>query len=69
MEIKYKDHVVKYSDSFKRVTIDPNYVTRINNFVTDLVETIAKLSYQLDLVRFHPVNSTLHFCQVIKPSK
>ena len=42
MEIKYKDHVVKYSDSFKRVTIDPNYVTRINNFVTDLVETKVK---------------------------
>lgn len=38
MAKSYKDYVVKYSDSFKRVVLDLDYVEQIKNFVTELVK-------------------------------
>lgn len=38
MKRNYDECVTKYSDSFVRVVLDPGYVSRIQNFVTELVE-------------------------------
>ena len=38
----YDECVTKYSDSFVRVVLDPGYVSRIQNFVTELVEAKSK---------------------------
>lgn len=37
MKRNYDECVTKYSDSFVRVVLDPGYVSRIQNFVTELV--------------------------------
>lgn len=42
MKRNYDECVTKYSDSFVRVVLDPGYVSRIQNFVTELVEAKAK---------------------------
>lgn len=42
MKRNYDECVTKYSDSFVRVVLDPGYVSRIQNFVTELVEAKSK---------------------------
>lgn len=42
MKRNYDECVTKYSDSFVRVVLDPGYVSRIQNFVTELVEAKFK---------------------------
>jgi len=41
MKRSYEEYVTKYSDSFVRVGVNPEYVSRINNFVTELIEAKA----------------------------
>ncbi len=42
MPITYEDYVTKYSDSFQRITIDSDYVSKINSFVADLIKAKAE---------------------------
>lgn len=42
MKRNYDECVTKYSDSFVRDALDTKYVSRIQNFITKLVETKAK---------------------------
>nr|DAJ95802.1 MAG TPA: hypothetical protein [Caudoviricetes sp.] len=42
MAKSYEDYVVNYSGSFKRILLDLDYVERIENFVTKLVQAKAK---------------------------
>lgn len=52
MKRNYDECVTKYSDSFVRVVLDPGYVSRIQNFVTELVEAKSKEDHhKIDLTR------------------
>lgn len=42
MNRSYVEYVTKYSDTYIRVVLDPEYVTRIQKFVTELVEAKAE---------------------------
>ena len=41
MKRSYDDYVTKYSDSFIRVVIDPEYLNRIKNFVDEIIKAKA----------------------------
>lgn len=42
MNHSYDEYVTKHSDTFIRVVLDPEYVTRIQDFVTKLVAAKAE---------------------------
>lgn len=42
MNRSYDEYVTKHSNTFTRVVLDPEYVTRIQDFVAELVEAKAK---------------------------
>lgn len=55
MKRNYDECVTKYSDSFVRVVLDPGYVSRIQNFVTELVEAKAKEDHhKIDSNKYNP---------------
>lgn len=55
MKRKYDEYVTAYSQSFKRVVISPDYVTKIQDFVSTLVRAKARESH-------HKIDS----CQEVK---
>ena len=42
MKRSYEDYVTKYSDKFLRVKVDPDYILKIQKFVSDLVNVKAR---------------------------
>ena len=42
MNRSYDEYVTKHSNTFSRVVLDPEYVTRIQDFVAELIEAKAK---------------------------
>lgn len=42
MERSYDDYVTRYSDSFTRVVIEPEYISKIKKFVNKIIEAKSK---------------------------
>lgn len=47
MAYTYEDYVIKYSANFKRVLIDRDYISRIENFVNDIIGAKEKEAHHI----------------------